>query len=108
MKHTLASVTSSAFFGFLLMLPFMTLEVISTKNFNAIFNLPLFGILWFLPTLFLIILKPILQAVHIGNRFITKRGILFLHIAFLILIAWIWISILVDQMPCFLGVPNCD
>jgi len=26
----------------------------------------------------------------------------------LILIAWLWAGALVDQMPCFLGVPNCD
>jgi hypothetical protein len=24
------------------------------------------------------------------------------------LIAWLWISIVLDRMPCFLGVPNCD
>ena len=23
-------------------------------------------------------------------------------------IAWLRVSIVVDQMPCFLGVPNCD
>ena len=25
-----------------------------------------------------------------------------------LLTAWLWIGILMDQMPCFLGVPNCD
>jgi hypothetical protein len=25
-----------------------------------------------------------------------------------ILIAWMWVGLVVDQMPCFLGVPNCD
>jgi hypothetical protein len=32
------------------------------------------------------------------------------HLAGIVLgvIAWFWIAILTDQMPCFLGVPNCD
>jgi hypothetical protein len=33
---------------------------------------------------------------------------LLLRVAFLALIAWMWGGILIDQMPCFLGVPNCD
>jgi hypothetical protein len=29
-------------------------------------------------------------------------------VVFMALIAWEWGVIIVDQMPCFLGVPNCD
>jgi hypothetical protein len=31
-----------------------------------------------------------------------------LRVVFLAFIARMWIGILIDQMPCFLGVPNCD
>ena len=24
------------------------------------------------------------------------------------LVAWYWIGLVIDQMPCFLGAPNCD
>jgi hypothetical protein len=30
------------------------------------------------------------------------------RIATLIFIAWMWVAVVLDQMPCFLGVPNCD
>ena len=33
---------------------------------------------------------------------------LLFRVAFLALIAIIWAGILIDQLPCFLGVPNCD
>jgi hypothetical protein len=26
----------------------------------------------------------------------------------LILLAWLWVGLIHDQMPCFLGVPNCN
>jgi hypothetical protein len=31
-----------------------------------------------------------------------------LSAAALIIIAWLWGSVILDQMPCFLGVPKCD
>jgi len=30
------------------------------------------------------------------------------RVAVMIALAWSWIGIVLDQMPCFLGVPNCD
>ncbi len=30
------------------------------------------------------------------------------RVAIVVLIAWLWVGLVVDQMPCFLGVPNCD
>jgi hypothetical protein len=33
---------------------------------------------------------------------------LLLRVIFLILIVWLWVGILIDQMPRFLGVPLCD
>lgn len=33
---------------------------------------------------------------------------LFIRISLSNLIAWKWAGIVLDQMPCFLGIPNCD
>lgn len=43
-----------------------------------------------------------------GNSLIANPFSLVLRVAVLILIAWLWIGSVVDQMPCFPGVPNCD
>jgi hypothetical protein len=40
---------------------------------------------------------------------LTARPVRFIFgAALLILIALAWSGIVADQMPCFLGVPNCD
>jgi hypothetical protein len=31
-----------------------------------------------------------------------------LKVGALIFIAWMWVSTVIDQVPCFMGVPNCD
>jgi hypothetical protein len=86
----------------------MIMEAVNTRNLNTIFNLPLFGTLWLLPVIFFIILIPIVQNVRAGNSLAAKPVRLLLSIIFLALIAFVWGSIVADQMPCFLGVPNCD
>jgi hypothetical protein len=35
-------------------------------------------------------------------------GEVVLKALWLLFVAWLWIGILIDQMPCFLGVQNCD
>jgi hypothetical protein len=37
-----------------------------------------------------------------------KPIILLLSVLLLFIIAWLWITIIIDQMPCFVGVENCD
>jgi uncharacterized membrane protein len=86
----------------------MSLELINRRSFHEDFPIPLFGILWLLPVTFILILMPIVRNVRAGNRIRVNPISLLLRVAFLILIAWLWVGIILDQMPCFLGVPNCD
>ncbi|HYN81900.1 MAG TPA: hypothetical protein VES88_10395 [Gemmatimonadaceae bacterium] len=51
---------------------------------------------------------PILRSLATGNRALANPVSLLPRVVFLILIAWVWVTLVVDQMPCFLGVPNCD
>ena len=108
MKNILTNFRSPALISFLLVAPFMILEVISTQNINAIFNVPLFGIMWLLSMIFILTLMPIVRNVQAGNSLISSPISLVLRTLLLALIAWMWMSLLIDQMPCFLGVPNCD
>jgi hypothetical protein len=57
---------------------------------------------------FILILRPVVRNVQSGNAFAARPFLLLLTLALLALIAWIWVGALIDQMPCFLGVPNCD
>jgi hypothetical protein len=64
--------------------------------------------LWLLPVAFFLILTPTIRNVQAGNRSRAYLITLVLSAAALILIAGLWGSVILDQMPCFLGVPYCD
>jgi hypothetical protein len=74
---------------------------------NAVQNFPimLFVILWLLPFLFILILFPAIRQLrtdHIACLSLSMKLIM------LLFLAMFWTGPLIDQMPCFLGVPNCD
>ena len=101
---------SPAIISTLLVLPFIILELINRQDFRAQEGFPvmLFALLWLLPLAFILILRPTVRNVREGNRSRMYRLYLLLSVASLILIAWLWSGIMLDQMRCFLGVPHCD
>ena len=109
-KNITINLKSAALISFLLVLPFAILESLNhtiTRH-NAPGLKVLFGLLWLLPTAFIVILVPIVRTVRAGNSIMANPINLLLRVAFLALIAMIWGSIIIDQIPCFIGVPNCD
>ena len=90
----------------LLVLPFVLLEWMSTSGFSRGFPAALFASLWILGAAFIVILMP-MQA-RADGRAGTPRIADALRVILLIVIAAVWITLVVDQMPCLLGVPNCD
>ena len=83
-----------------LVLPFGILELVNRRPFDEGFPFFLFALLWLLGAAFAGLLVPVLR--H------RRAWGLVAGVAALILIVWAWGSIVGDQMPCFLGVPNCD
>ena len=109
-KNIATNLKSAALLSFLLVLPFAILE--SLNNTIATQNAPglivLFGLLWLLPVAFIVILVPLVRTVRAGETFLTNPINLLLRVALLTLIAMMWGDLLIDQIPCFMGVPNCD
>lgn len=99
---------SSAIISTLLVVPLVILEVMNRRGFAEDFPIPLFGALWLLPLVFLFTLMPVLRALRAGDTIRLHRVGTLARVAVLIVVAWLWISLLLDQMSCFLGVPNCD
>jgi hypothetical protein len=93
-----------------LVLPFMILEFVNTRPFSEFpqsFPIPLFALMWLLAFSFVFILTRIMwdQSARVRRVPALAAG---LGVVVLALIAYAWVGIVVDQMPCFLGVPNCD
>ncbi|MGH7492106.1 MAG: hypothetical protein ACREOO_06885, partial [bacterium] len=107
-KNIITNLRSAAISGFILVLPFMILELINRRSFHEGFPIPLFGLLWFLPMILIVILTPLVRNVRAGNSITANPITLLLRVGFSALIAMMWVGILIDQFPCFMGVQNCD
>ncbi|MBI1879278.1 MAG: hypothetical protein HYR94_13845 [Chloroflexi bacterium] len=110
MRNILTNLRSAAIISFILVLPFAILEFLNTTltKQNAFGLTVLFGLLWLLPMAFIVILMPLVRNLRAGNSIMANPINLLLRVAFLVLIAWTWGGVLIDQLPCFMGVPNCD
>jgi len=109
-KSIATNLKAAAIISFLLVLPFAILESLNqtiTRQ-NAPGLILLFGVLWLLPTAFIVILVPVVRAVRAGNSLLAHPITLLFKVAILVFIAWFWGSLFIDQLPCFMGVPNCD
>jgi hypothetical protein len=109
-KSNIATLGAAALISFIIVLPFVILEWLNntiTRQ-NATGLIFLFGLLWLLPTAFIVILAPLVRAVRAGNSILAHPINLLFRAAFLALGAWMWVGLLIDQLPCFLGAPNCD
>ena len=105
-----ADLRRAALLSFLLVLPFAILESLNqtiTRQ-NALGLIVLLGLLWLLPMAFIVILVPLVRSLRAGNSFMANPINLLFRVALLTLIAMMWGRLLIDQMPCFMGVPNCD
>ena len=98
---------TSAIVASVLVVPFMILEVVN-QDLIAGFPVALFVFMWGLPFAFISILIPIVRSLQPGHRNLPNTIVALPKIVLLIGIAWFWTALVVDQMPCFLGVPNCD
>jgi hypothetical protein len=108
MQSILTNLRGPAIISFLLIIPLMVMEVVNRRNFHEGFPIPLFVIMWLLPLLFILTATPIVRNRRAGKSIIANPVILVIRVVFLAFLAWTWFGILMDQMPCFLGVPNCD
>jgi hypothetical protein len=109
-KSIITTFGTAAFISFILVLPFAILESVNntiTRQ-NAPGLIVLFSLLWLLPTAFIVVLAPIVRTVRAGNSVLAYPVALLFRVVFLAFISWMWGSIVIDQLPCFLGVPNCD
>ena len=106
-SDTLESLKTSAIAASVLVVPFIILELVNRDG-SAGFPIVLFVVMWGLALAFISILMPILRSLQPGHPYVPNAIVVLPKILLLIGIAWFWITLVVDQMPCFLGVPNCD
>jgi hypothetical protein len=109
-RNMAADLGAAALISLLLVLPFAILESLNQtiNRQNAPGLILLFGVLWLLPVAFIVVLVPLVRAVRAGNSLLAHPITFLFKVAILVFIAWFWGSLFIDQLPCFMGVPNCD
>lgn len=109
-KNVAMNPKAAALVGLILVLPFAVIEAVNNTitGRSAPGLIVLFGLLWLLAAAFIVILVPLVRAVRAGGGVAANPFHLLFRVALLALIVMTWAGIVVDQMPCFMGVPNCD
>ena len=127
MENIISNNKSSAIIGFLLAMPLAVLLLIMIYDiepltgfyktltteadgyrinvFGRIFEI---GALLLLPLGFIISLVPIVRNARAGYGFTANPVNLLIAVALFIFIAILVITFVIDQYPCWIGVPNCD
>jgi hypothetical protein len=108
MRAFVIQLRSAAIISALLVLPFAMLEMINGRGAAADFPFPLFATMWLLLVTFILTLRPLVRSVRVKGSLQAPLFRQLPRIALMIVIASLWVSLVLDQMPCFLGVPNCD
>ena len=92
----------------LLVLPLALLEA-RNESFTAVRGaLVLYAVLWIVPVVFIVSAAPLIKAYRGGAAGAGSSIKGWLRVLLLVLLGGFWIGLVIDQMPCFLGVPNCD
>lgn len=92
----------------ILVAPLVILQRINRGNSSDEFSTGLFVVIWLLAAIFIGTLLPMIRGVRAGKGGKWNPATLALGAFVLVIAGSLWFGIVNDQMPCFMGVPNCD
>src|SRR5688572_16309954 len=110
-RRLITTFGAAAITGLILVAPLAWLEIRNNPAITGAYGnsrILLFGLLWLAPTTFILTALPLARRLRAGENILARPVALLLRITFLALISVFWVSLVNDQMPCFLGIPNCD
>lgn len=111
-KNLMTTLAAAVLFGLLLIAPFAFMEYWNNpviQSGASPFPVMLFIGLWLTPVMFFLGATPIVRSVRAGESVLAHPISLVLRVLFLTFVAILWLNLIIDQMPCFLGgVPGCD
>ncbi len=127
MENTISNHKSAAIIGFLLAMPLAILLLIMVYDIeplsgffkaltteadghriSTLGRILEVGALLLLPLGFIISLVPVVQNARTGDGLTANPINLLIATALFIFIATLIVSFVIDQYPCWIGVPNCD
>jgi hypothetical protein len=105
---TLPRILRSIALGLALTIPFIVMELLNRINYSYNFPFVLFIVLWLLASGFAALITSVYPGIIQGNMLADGIWKPTGKVVLLLIIILLWLVIVIDQMPCFLGVANCD
>lgn len=102
------SLSMSLLVSVALVVPFAILELITRRGYNEEFPFTLFAFMSVLSLVIVTLITPVLRRIRadrsLGALTIAEWAVILL----IAVLGYAYVSVVIDQLPCFLGVPNCD
>ncbi len=105
---TLKSFLSALLVSATLVVPFIIIQWVNRRAYHEEFPFLLFTFMSLHSLLIILSLTPALRRLRAER---SLRALKLRHWAGLVLgvfLAYVYANVVIDQLPCFLGVPNCD
>lgn len=105
---TPGSVLASAAIGAALVAPFMVLEWVNRRGFHEDFPVVLFTFMSLHALVVVLLSRPALRRLRAERSLAALTPGHWAGLALGAILAYAYVAVVIDQLPCFLGVPNCD
>jgi hypothetical protein len=105
---SLKFLVTSLLISFALVAPFIVLEWVNRRAFQEELPLVLFTFMWLHALLIALLLTPVVRRLRSEKSLgaLTPGYWAGLVLSAILIVAYA--QVVIDQLPCFLGVPNCD
>ena len=100
--------TTPLLFSALLVVPFAVLEWVNRRDFREGFPFVLFTFMSVNALLIALSMTPALGRLGSDRRLGALTRAQWAGLACSVLLVVVYANVIADQLPCFLGVPNCD
>lgn len=94
--------------GSILVAPFIVLELLSRRTFHEAFPLLLFTFMSVHALSIGLLLTPPLLRLQANRNLRTLRMGYWVLLLLAVFLGYVYVNVVIDQLPCFLGVPICD
>jgi drug/metabolite transporter (DMT)-like permease len=106
--RTVKTFATSLLISLALVVPFAVLEIVNRRAFQEEFPFVLFTFMSVHSLLIALLMMPALQCLRADKSLRALKPGHWAGLFLAIILVYGYATVVIDQLPCFLGVPNCD
>lgn len=94
--------------GAALVLPFLAMQLVNRRTYAEEFPVVLFAFMLANTVMIALLVIPVVQRVWVHKSTKALGGLHWIGLLLGVGLLWVYGQVLLDQMPCFVGLLNCD